>query len=483
MKRYHIIAALLLLMPLMAGAQVLKGSYFLDNSVNRHRMNPAFAPRANYFQLPGVGNTSVSALSNLDIPTFVYPIDGNLATFLHPSVSVRQFEKALADHPHLDLEASTNILNFGFFTKRKSFWTFDLSVNAGVDVDLPGDLFMFLKKGAGTQGESFNVANINAYAAGSVSASLGYSRDIIDGLRVGAKVRVIAPLAYAALNLENMRINTSKDKWTVQTEGYAYAAVQGLQTELPEGELIPEVMFDVDRMIQNKVKAGMGYSLDLGVEYVLKTESFLNGLSVSAAVTDLGRISYDAEAVRAFSTSGSVDWVGFQNVSADNLDFEAAIADFMDSAEGLLNLKDEGAVSDFSRSTMPRVYAGVEMPLLKRTMSVGLLYSGRFSHSYYRQELTASYNLTPTKWFALGLNYSFLNTANTMGAILELTPKAGFNLCIGCDYIPVAFAPAPMIGEMLGIPESFSLLPMSLRLNLHFGMSLALGGDKYKKAK
>ena len=95
MKKYHIIAAFLLLMPLMAGAQVLKGSYFLDNSVNRHRMNPAFAPRANYLQLPGLGNTSVGALSNLEIPTFLYPVDGQLATFLHPSVSV----KDLSDNP------------------------------------------------------------------------------------------------------------------------------------------------------------------------------------------------------------------------------------------------------------------------------------------------------------------------------------------------------------------------------------------------
>ena len=48
-------AIIFIAMPLMAGAQALKGSYFLDSSLNRHEFNPAFAPRANYFQMLGIG--------------------------------------------------------------------------------------------------------------------------------------------------------------------------------------------------------------------------------------------------------------------------------------------------------------------------------------------------------------------------------------------------------------------------------------------
>ena len=133
MKSFRtLILAILLLIPFAAGAQALKGSYFLDNSINRNKMNPAFAPRANYVQIPAVGNLSAGAMSNLDIPTFLYPMDGGLATFLHPSVSVEQFDKALPKYPHLDAEVSANLVNFGFYTKRKSFWTFDVAVNAAL---------------------------------------------------------------------------------------------------------------------------------------------------------------------------------------------------------------------------------------------------------------------------------------------------------------------------------------------------------------
>ena len=482
MKRNNIIImAVLLMMPFVAGAQALKGSYFIDNSLNRNKMNPAFAPRTNYFQMPAMGNLYAGVMSNLDVPTFLYPMNGELVTFLNSQVSVDQFERRLANHPHADAEASTNLINFGFYTKQHSFWTFDLGIKAGLDVDLPADLFIFLKKGTGTTDQSYNIANVNAYATASVQAALGYSRDIMKGLRVGAKVRFIAPVAYAALNLENVRLTTSQEKWTVETEGYLHAAVQGLETEIPAGETTPEIGFDLNRMLQNKVLAGFGYSVDLGAEYVLDLPgTFFDGISVSAAVTDLGLVRYNKNAVSSFSTQGKIDWVGFQDVSMDN--FESAIDDFTDKAKDIINLKQEESES-LIRSTMPNVYLGVEVPFLRKAMSVGLLYSGRFSHSYYRNELTASLNITPLKWLALGVNYSFLNTARTIGGILELTPRKGVNLYLGFDYLPLAYTSAPMLmDEVPAFLEKMGFngmpLPLSMRVNFNFGLSFALG-SKY----
>lgn len=480
-KIYAVLSAAMLLLSFTAGAQVLKGSYFFDNSINRNKMNPAFAPRANYLQLPVMGNTGAGIYSNLDVPTFLYPMDDGLATFLHPSVSLKQFKRALPAHPHIDAEVATNLLSFGFYTRQKSFWTFDLSVNTGVDVDLPADLFMFLKQGTGTEGESFNIANVNAYLTASVNAALGYSRNINENLRIGAKVRFIAPVAYAALNLENMRLTTGKEKWVAETEGYAYTAMQGLNIYTPMGETLPQFEFDDRRFLQNKVLAGAGFSVDLGAEWRLEIGSIFDGATVSAAVTDLGLVGYKQDAICAYSTAGRLEWNGLEDVNMD-YDFEAAMNEFMEDAEGMLNLKQIQSKKKLTRSTMPRVYAGVEVPFLWRRMSVGLLYSGRFSHSYYRQELTASYNIKALKWLSLGVNYSFLNTANTLGWLLELTPQAGVNFHIGGDYLPMAWTPAPILDEMFEMPAALvqkghvhPYLPLSYRLNLHFGLSFALG--------
>ena len=475
-----IVTAACLLISLIAGAQALKGSYFLDNSLNRNKMNPAFTPRSNYFQVPVLGNISAGAMSNLDVPTFLYPMNGELLTFLNNQVPMTKFDKALPRHPHFDVETSSNIVNFGFFTKQKSFWTFDLGVKAGVDTDLPADFFMFLKKGTGTTGQSYNVGNINAYASASLQAALGYSRDIIDGLRVGAKVRAIVPVAYLALNMENMRLTTSKEKWTMESEGYLHTAVPGLDIAPVEDEMMPEINFDLDRLQNSNAHAGLGFSIDLGAEYVLDLPGELfDGISISASVTDLGAVRYKKDMVRSFSTEGKVDWTGIQN---GGMAMEDVFDDLMESAEGLVNLKEEKA-SGLTRSTMPNVYVGAEVPFLYKKMSVGLLYSGRFSHSYYRNELTASLNITPAKWFALGVNYSFLNTARTIGGILEFTPKAGLNFFLGFDYLPLAYTSAPMISE--DIPKFLSdmgftgmPLPLSWRMNCHFGFAFSLG-SKY----
>lgn len=467
-------------MPLLAGAQALKGSYFLDNSLNRHEMNPAFAPRANYFQMLGIGNMGVGAMTNLDVPTFFYPRFGELMTFLHKDVSVKEFDAALPKYPHLDVDMNTTLFGFGFYTKRLSYWTFDVDMRMMVDADLPRDLFMFLKKGTGSTGQSYNIGNVNAYAMAGLQASLGYSREIISGLRAGIKARFIAPLAYAGLNLENVRLDTAKDKWTLKTEGYAHAAVQGVDMSIPQGETMPSMEFDLNRMLANKVLAGMGVSFDLGVEWTLNLGTIFDGFSVSAAVTDLGVIKYNSNAVSSFKTAGSVDWVGFQNVAMDNTDFEASINDFVENAkEQLINLEEMDNSAGFKRSTMPRFYVGAEMPFLRKSMSVGILYSARMSHSYTRQELTLSYNLNPCKWFALGVNYSFLNTAHTMGFILELTPRWGPAFYIGADYLPITWANAPIVmGD-----GTFNMLPLSMRLNLNFGIALQLGSKHLKRAK
>ena len=467
----------LMMAPHQIHAQALKGSYFLDYSLNRHKLNPAFAPRADYFQLFGVGNLGLGIGTNLDIPTFFYPKNGELLTFLHQDVSMKEFSRALPAHPHFDFELNTTLLGFGFYTKQMSYWTFDLGIKTLMDVDLPRDLFLFAKKGTGTAHQSFNIGNINAYAMAAMQASLGYSRNFPNGFRGGIKVRVLAPFAYMGLNVENLRLNTSTDKWTLQTEGYAQMAVQGLMMSSNE-QGVPSPQFDIQRMLQNGVVSGWGGSIDLGVEYTLETGSAVDGLSVSAAVTDLGAIYYDAKAVASYKSQGKIEWTGFQDVAINGSDFEASLNEFVENAKKeLLNLTETETSKGLLRSTMPTLYVGAELPFLKRSMSVGVLYSCRFSHSYPRHELTFSYNITPCKWFALGVNYSVLNTTRTLGAILEITPKAGPSLFIGADYIPVSWTKAPLL---LG-NGSFNAIPLSYRLNLHFGIAMHVGSKYLKK--
>ena len=294
------LAIVSVILPLVCGAQALKGSYFLDNSLNRHELNPAFAPRADYVQLLGIGNLGFGLNSNIDIPTLFYPVDGKLVTFLHPSVSVSDFDKALVRNPAMNADFSATLLGFGFYTGNKSFWTFDLDLCTKIDGALPRDLFMFLKKGTGLSKQNFNIGAYGLDAYAGLQASLGYSRNIFDGLRVGAKARLIAPMAYASVNIEKVTLETASDKWTLTTDGHMYTALNGVDLSLPSDEI------DLSQMLNGNTLVGFGYSFDLGAEYVLELGTIVDGLAVSAAVTDLGLIHYKESAVSAYKSSASL---------------------------------------------------------------------------------------------------------------------------------------------------------------------------------
>lgn len=458
-RKFFAVAAMMLLMPLMMGAQTLKGSYFLDNSLNRNKLNPAFAPQSSYFQIPVVGNTSVGLMSNLDLQTFMYPMNGQLYTFLNKNVTMEQFDAALADKPHFDMAADVNLINLGWKGGEKGFWTVDLGVRINVDTDLPRDLFTFMKKGTGTAG-TYNIGAVKANAAASVQAAVGYSRDLSDlvpGLRAGAKVRAILPVAYAGLDLTEVSLSTSPERWTVATDGTLSTAVKGLQMAGTDGKISPS-------MNGSMGLSGFGFSFDLGAEYKLDFDGFINGVSVSAALTDLGVVSYSAG--EQYRTNGKMDWTGL-SISLQEGAMEGAMDELKNEFSNLLSLS-KGAEASFTRSTLPSFYLGAEMPFMDNKMSVGALFSSRKSYFASRNELTLSYNASPFNWLSAGLNYSFLNTTKTIGWIVELTPKSGPCFFIGSDHFFLSRAKAP---------ENFPLnyIPMSWRFNLHFGLAVALG--------
>ena len=464
-RKFFAVAAMMLLMPLMMGAQALKGSYFLDNSLNRNKMNPAFAPRSAYFQIPVLGNTSVGLFSNLDVQTFMYPMNGQVYTFLNKNVTLEQFDSALSKNPHMDFSTDINVLNFGFRAGEKGFMTLDLGLRTMFDGDIPRDLFIFMKKGTGTSG-TYNIGAVHANMSASVQAALGYSRDlsdVVEGLRIGAKARAILPVAYVGLDLNTVSLTASPEKWTVKTDGVLNAAVKGMEMTDASGDLEPSINGEVGI-------AGLGFSVDLGAEYKLEFDGFINGVSLSAAVTDLGSVSYSSDAVHTYGTSGQMDWTGLR-ISLEEGAMDDAMAELENEFGNLLTLNKMGNSSKLSRSTLPSFYLGAEMPFLNNKMSVGALYSARKSYVATRNELTLSYNLTPAKWFALGVNYSFLNTTKTLGWILELTPKAGPNFFIGSDYMFLEWAKSPDFVEL-------EYIPMSWRFNLHFGLAVALGTGK-----
>lgn len=479
-----------------AGAQALTGSYFLDNSLYRNRLNPAFVPRASYFGLSVLTNTGVDVYGSIGVSDVLYPKDGQLYTFLNENVSTEEFAKNLAKYPGLDLGVNTDILNFGFFTSPYSFWNFNLGVKVNASVGVPRDILMIAKDGTSTTGNTFKLNNFYADADAFAYAALGYSHNFeekVPGLSFGFKARFYVSVAHVGLDLNNTTMTLSGDRWAIDANATGTVACPYLRIEQsasngsgssvspsPDGSYdgggsdggdgtgsgvsAPDFKLDIKKLRP----AGYGFSVDLGFEYRLSTGSAMDGLSFSVSAIDVGGIFYDKKDMQSLKSKADVNYVGAEDLTLDGTaDFNEILNGLKDDALEIANFE-EVESSDLFLRTCPKVYAGVEMPFAGDRMSVGLLYSGMFGRSKVINELTVSYNLNPCRWFNLSLNWSFLNNWKTLGWIMEFSPRGGVDFFIGTDYtffevMPKYYAP---VGK--------------LWTNTRFGLNFMVG-SKHRK--
>ena len=470
-RRYFTMILAMMLLPVIAGAQALKGSYFLDNSLMRNRLNPAFSPRAGYLSLPVLSNFGMGVHANIGPADFLYPKNGELYTYLNQNVSVQEFSNNLPGRPVVDFDLDTDILNFGFFASKNSFWSFDLGFRVDGQLGMPRDLFMFAKQGMSAPDQVYSLDGFDLYQTSSIYASIGNSRDLsglVEGLRVGGKVRVFLPVEHIGMSLGESTLALGEDAWKVNTDAYGVVAASfmTLNPDALNGNSDAEFL---SVNTENIGPAGFGISFDLGAEYKLSVGSVADGLTFSLSALDLGSYVFNTQYLQGFESKGEATYEGMKDLEiGGDSDMSSAMDAIMDEFMALANLEESDQPRYSSIGTRAKIFAGVEYPFLKDKMSLGLLYSGKFGYSKPINDLTVSYNLNPSKWFNLGFSWSFLNAWKTFGWMLELTPKAGINLFVGSDYT---------FTEVM--PDTF--FPVDkLWMNARFGLSLMLG-NKFEK--
>lgn len=462
MNRKHIsLIVALMLLPMMLGAQALKSSYFLDNSMLRNRLNPAFTPRANYFGIPVLSNIGLGVHGNVGPADFLYPKNGELYTFLNSNVSVEEFSKNLPGKPVMDLEMDTDILNFGFFTAKDSFWSFDLGLRVDGQIGLPHDFFVFAKEGMSSPDQQYTLSGFDIFQTSSVYASIGHSHDfswLVKGLKVGAKFRMFLPLEHVGLSLGETALTLGQDAWKVHTDAYGVVASSFLKMN-PEAlnSDSDKELFEMN--MGNVGPAGFGFSFDIGAEYKMQIGSIVDGMTFSFSALDLGTMVFKKDYVQGFESKGDAMYEGIKDLSLEG-DMSESTDAIMDEFLALANLSESETPKYTKIGTRAKIFAGVEYPFLKDKMSVGLLYSGKFGYSKAINELTLSYNINPRKGFNFGISYSFLNAPKTLGWVLEFTPKKGTSFFVGSDYTFFTVMPE--------IPLPVDKLWVNARLGLSF---------------
>lgn len=448
-----------------ATAQSLRSGYFMEGSTYRHQLNPAFMGERNYFSIPGLGNISAGVQGNIGVDDFVYKYNQNgytLTTFMNPTVGNAEFLDNLHENNHLNADIRMTLLSFGF-RGMGGFNTFEIGLRSNSSVNLPYGLFDFMKTGMDDAASThYKIDDITVRSNNYVEFAFGHAREIIkDRLSVGGKVKLLVGGANVDGHVKNMDVYMSQDVWRVEAEGEVNGSLKGgyFTTKAPNEQGKREV----DGLeVESPGIGGFGIGIDLGAVY--KMDDFVEGLTLSAAVLDLGFIKWN-NGLKA-RMQNNYTFNGFQHPIAvdpegddDPGDIDNQIDQIGDDLEDFIKLYDDGTVSSRSTKLASTLNVGAEyvFPLYQK-LKFGLLSTTHFNKPFTWSEARLSANISPIRWLEASVNYAYGSFGSGFGWMLNFHPK-GFNFFVGMDHLVTKVTPqyAPIGNANANISLGFNI--------------------------
>lgn len=435
MKRIIISISILLVTLSSVYSQGVHSVYFLNEWSQRHTLNAAFAPEYGYFSLPVLGGIELGVNTSMGLNTFIFPYQSQFVTFMHPSVDAQTFINGLKPNNYLRQSLELNLLSFGFYTKQNSFWSFDITMKENMNVNLPIDLFRFMKLGmANSTNNLYDLKNFSIDQSNIAQVSLGYSRDINSQFRIGVNAKVLVGLSTEKINYSKFDISLSQNKFEINTVGESQIAAGFLSMQTDPNSFFdlsnPTPVLDMSKLSQ---PAGIGLAIDLGVTY----KPFKN-LTLAAAINDLGYMKWNASSIQSGVASSDVAFNGFSNVDVSNVNVQGQIDTLMNGLKNIIKFKEAQTVNDISESIPYNFKVSAEYGIFgndKHDILLGVLYHSYNSKSYSVNELVGSLTLKPLSWFTLSGNCSLLDPDfNRYGVALNISPR-WINLYIAADYV------------------------------------------------
>ena len=471
-------AALVASLALLEGnAQTLRSSYFLDGSVHRHELNPAFMGERNYVSFPVLGGLNLGVQGNMGLSNFIYRLNDpassyELTSFMSPTVSSSEFLGGLKDNNSIDLNLSMPVFSFGFH-KWGGFNTFGVNLRVNSSVNLPYDLFAFMKNMQQDGTTHYNLKNLGVRANAYAEIAFGHSREIMENLTVGAKLKVLLGAGNVDAYVNNADITLADDRWSMSLDAQGDLSVKGmaLKTDPADAQGRREVTgVEMDGF---SPIAGTGFGIDLGAVYDMN--EFVEGLTVSASLLDLGFISW--KETHRIANDGSTPFVfdGFTDIVVNDGDADNSLDNqfdrLSDDLEGMVKFSDGGMASKRTTALNAVLNIGAEYELpWYRNLTFGFLMTSRFNKPYTWTEGRFYANVAPLGWLDLSVNYAASRFGSSMGCMLNFHPK-GFNFFIGSDNIPFKVNPQ-------FIPLHNMNANVCLGINFTFGKKHCFGGKQ-----
>lgn len=414
---------------LAVAAQNTYSGYFLENYNYRYQLNPAFGNSKNFISMPAIGNLNVSFNGNIDLKDILYNVDGQTVLFTNPKVPVDRALCNLHTDNRLNFDTRINILSAGF-KAMGGYNTISISARADVNLSVPYSMFQLAKQGA--TNDTYDIKNLNANGLGYAELALQHSHTILPGFKIGAAVKFLMGFANVEANFNRADLVLGENDWTATTDADVYVnlakfAYKHKYNDKNGREYVSGIDMDGEG---NYGPNGFGVAFDLGASYEI------GGLQLSAAVLDLGFISFHD--TKYASTNG------VQTISTDAYHFNASddapnsfskewdnlVGDF----DKLYQLTDNGNIGAHTRSLAATLNVGVgyKLPFYKR-LNIGLLSTTRINGQYTWTEGRFSANINPVNCLSAGVNVAVGTYGTSFGWLFNLY-TTGINFFAGMDY-------------------------------------------------
>ncbi len=483
MKHTYILFTLsLLLLNLTCEAQTLRSAYFTPDYKYRHTLNPAFGNDQGYVSMPALGNLSIQLQGNFGLEDVFFqdPATGKYSrTLLHPDVSASEVLSGLNNENRIEANIDITLLSAGF-RAFGGYNTIELNAKTMVGLSLPYELFEFAKN-IGNKEYQFDF--IGARAMSYAEVALGHSHQLNDNLRIGAKLKFLVGAGRADLNISDMKATLTGNEWKMTTDhAVADVNVKGIRFEnktddyKQEGKGSYEHIDLGNTSIDKGGANGFGLGIDLGAEYRFQNSSItaLKPLRLSAALTDLGFISW-SDGIQLVQKQQQFIFHGFHEVPVKEEDengipqpnqMEDQTDSYADQLSDFIALEKgkEGGQTTGLAATL-NLGAEYALPVYER-LTFGLLMHHRFFGEYSWTEGRLSANWAPLSWLDGGVSLAVGTYSTSMGWVLNVHP-VGMNFFIGMDHI---------LGK-----QSKEGIPLSSNVSFCLGMNVAWGKAHKKK--
>ncbi|HQG76561.1 MAG TPA: DUF5723 family protein [Bacteroidales bacterium] len=469
----------------VVSAQNSQVLYFMDLPQN-HLVNPALRPSCRiYAGLPAITgislNISNSVFNFSDIFARGQKVSESTIPIINSGYDLGRFMTRIGKFNYFDAGTSLQLIGAGFTVKDDIYISFDIIDHFMTRLVVPGDIFELALRGNDKFfGTTVNLSNLDAGLKYYREIGGGFSMNLSDRLRFGARAKLL--IGVAAMELDNHLLNIN----VVDDNSHTFNTNMALNISAPvkfypvtDGSSgIDRVEFEDDRFGSWRDYAGyltsfrnIGFGLDAGAEFRVTDRIF-----ASMAVTDLGYIKWKSDLTR-LETEKQIEFSGLNMEEVYN-----GSASFGEMGEAMIDsVRSSLRIIDSPDPFFTMLPAGLTLAgkyVLNDYLSFGLLSYSRLADKRVRESFTLSGNLNFGGFFSASLAYTASNRSyDNLGLGLAIRGLyAQFYFLV--DRIPLNWSSADFGDSSFPFPHRWNMLNVRTGFNLVFGNNRA--GNKSK---